>query len=287
MNLRMILKSSLLVTLQNNFKKGLYITDLNGQNIEKPKIIFYEQDSSISKKIIEREIILLRHLELMQVSMIDSINSIINSSDKFIQLSILAKNGLPVPNTVCSPSGDFKKIVPHSDIRERCVTKYLDGCRGEQIFLSNSKNMLRDISGCLNHDLPYLFQEYIEYSKGRSLRVEVINNKICSTYMLERSDTTIQSNYSYDENSKYFLCKNVTGKFPEAEDLALKTTKCIGLGISGVDLLFQEDGSFTICEVNSMPGLEWGDGTNISAQEAIIEMVYERLEIINNSFKSN
>lgn len=38
---------------------------------------------------------------------------------------------------------------------------------------------------------------------------------------------------------------------PAAEELAVRAAKAVGLVVAGIDLLFRDDGSFVLCEVNN------------------------------------
>ena len=40
----------------------------------------------------------------------------------------------------------------------------------------------------------------------------------------------------------------------ETKDLCLKITKVLDLKIAGIDLLFDDRGGFTVCEINATPG---------------------------------
>ena len=202
----------------------------------------------------DKEIALLEYLELMGCHIIDSVKGIINCEKKFIQLSILKKANLPIIETICGTNMAFNNVIYHPNIDEECVVKSVRGCEGKNVFLSPSKSFLKSIDGSLNHTYPYLFQEYIKYSHGKSLRVEIINNKHYRTSMLKSRNDEFQSNTGF--GGKW---KDISGKYPEAEKLALEATKCMGLDIAGVDLLFKEDGSFVICEVNQNPDLYCND----------------------------
>jgi glutathione synthase/RimK-type ligase-like ATP-grasp enzyme len=94
--------------------------------------------------------------------------------------------------------------------------------------------------------------------------------------MLKSRNDKLQSNTGF--GGKW---KNASGEFPEAEKLALIATFCLGLDISGVDLLFKEDGSFVICEVNQNSDLYfYNEKERMRAVKIIIEMFKEKLEML-------
>ena len=117
----------------------------------------------------------------------------------------------------------------------------------------------------------------MKHSHGKSLRVEIINNKHYRTFVLESRKFEFQSNTGF--GGKF---RDISGQFPEAEKLALIATFRLGLDISGVDLLFKEDGSFIICEVNQNPDLYCNDEKeDMRTVKVIIEMFKERLRMLS------
>lgn len=198
---------------------------------------------------IEARMAILNHLEIMGCDLINSMKATINCMNKFIHLQILARAKLPIPKTICNPYIDFETSISSLDFNNKFVIKALRDHKGKQVFLS-SKNMAQDIHGCLDHSLPYLFQEYIEDSYGKSLRIIVIDGKI-SAVMQFKNINHFKSNIAQGAERT-----DVFGLYPKAEELALKVTSCLELDIAGVDLLFQKDGSFVVCEVNANPGLK-------------------------------
>jgi glutathione synthase/RimK-type ligase-like ATP-grasp enzyme len=112
--------------------------------------------------------------------------------------------------------------------------------------LSPSSEFLEDAQGMLDTRVPILFQQYIKESHGRDLRVIVVDGVAVSAELRTATDGRVTSNLS--QGGTAVICP---GRYPVAEKLAVRAADVLGLTVAGVDLLFREDGSFTLCEVNN------------------------------------
>jgi glutathione synthase/RimK-type ligase-like ATP-grasp enzyme len=66
---------------------------------------------------------------------------------------------------------------------------------------------------------------------------------------------------------------------PSIEWLAIESSRLIGLDIAGVDILFDKDNNYRICEINSYPGFEgFEKATGLNVPEEIFSYVKLRLE---------
>jgi len=94
-----------------------------------------------------------------------------------------------------------------------------------------------------------IVQEYIEYSKGRDLRVIVIGGRVIGAMQRKSTDGSFKANISRGgEGAPYDIDD-------EMEMLAIQVAKVLDLDVAGVDLLFHSDG-YRICEANSAPGFK-------------------------------
>ena len=88
-------------------------------------------------------------------------------------------------------------------------------------------------------------------------RLMVIDNQVCAT-MSRRSQHWITN---FAQGAECFA----TTVTPEMEQLAIKATQAVQADYAGVDLIRQQDGSYTVLEVNSVPawkGLYQATGIN-------------------------
>jgi len=105
------------------------------------------------------------------------------------------------------------------------------------------------------------------------LRLFVVDGKVIAAMERRAKDGGFKANYSTGGSVHFFEPD------PEAVEIALKTSEVLNIDIGGVDLLFKEDGGFTICEANTFPGfkgLEKASGVNVAGR--IFEVMQGRLE---------
>jgi RimK family alpha-L-glutamate ligase len=193
----------------------------------------------------------LRHLERLNVPILNSPNTIQIVGDKFYSMEILAQHNLPVPRTM---------LVKHpidGDLVDKyigfpCVVKILSGTHGNGVHLVSSKESLMELMefvDSLNSTVNLLIQEYIDAKPGQDIRVLVINGKPIGAMLRKSIDGSFKANISRGGIGEMFPMND------EIEFLAAETCKIMGLDIGGIDLLFDKDG-YKICEANSSPGFE-------------------------------
>ncbi|MBQ9734234.1 MAG: RimK family alpha-L-glutamate ligase [Clostridia bacterium] len=107
---------------------------------------------------------------------------------------------------------------------------------------------------------PHLFQEYLESSKGRDVRVIVIGGKAIAA-MERRNESDFRSNVAQGGTG-------VNIELPEKfKAVAEKCARVLRLDYCGVDLLYGKDGEPVVCEVNSnafISGIENTTGVNVA-----------------------
>lgn len=192
----------------------------------------------------------IRHLERLGVYSVNSSEAIEKVKDKLFQMQILAEK-FPVPKTI------MVKFPVNADIVAKklgfpVIIKTLSGSQGSGVILSHDAQSFEDLGNLIqitNPNAEIILQEFISSSKGRDLRVFVIGNRVVGCMERYSTDDSFKANFSRGGGVRAF---EVT---PEIEQLALSVTTELGLEISGVDLLFGEDG-YMICEVNSSPGFK-------------------------------
>lgn len=166
------------------------------------------------------------------------------SLDKRLTHACLRSAGIPTPPTVWSPSA-----ISYDEAASRLgvpfIVKQHDGSRGVNVFLVGTGAEYEDaLLACGGNAL---LQKFVSSSRGRDMRVWVIGDKVAGS-VLRYSDNSFLSNYS--QGGKAAPC-TADGN---AASLAVRASRCLGLEFAGVDLLFDEDGTYTVCEVNGNPG---------------------------------
>lgn len=167
------------------------------------------------------------------------------SHDKVITHSILSTNGIPTPKTFFREEaltyGEAATLAGGGTF----VVKQPDSSRGNNVFLvRNVKEYDAAVGKCGGK---ILFQKYIASSHGRDLRVWTVGDRAAAC-VLRHSSTSFLSNYSQGGSAEAYDAPDA------AMQLAVSAAQAVGLDFAGVDLLFTEDGHFTVCEVNGNAG---------------------------------
>ena len=247
---------------------------INGNKlVDVPKIVFVRIDSSFMD--INYQVTLLKHLKLMGAEIVNDISCIENAINKVLQFQVLAKYGIPVPKTFTYSTKHLENV-HHNTVKSSLsfpiIVKSVNGNCGNKVFMMHSPLSLKEMSGVLQHNVPYLFQEYIQESHGRDMRVIVIQGKPVFTMIRYSNSEFVQANLSQGGSGEV-----VTGKYPEAEELACKIADVLKMDIVGVDLLFCQDGSYVCCEVNNNPGFSKPIYKDYHIEKYIVDMLLEKL----------
>ncbi|MFF5923265.1 RimK family alpha-L-glutamate ligase [Streptomyces flavochromogenes] len=245
----------------------LTLTDTGGQPVPTPAVAYARL--STPRLSADREVTLLRHLALMGTQLINPAEAVLAAVNKFWHLQQLAAAGIPVPDTRTHTDAPLEHVLD-AGVPQPCVVKAVRGHRGRRVFLAADDKGLRAVAGSLDDRHPYLLQRYVAHSHGRDLRVIVVDGRAAAAAVRTAGDDRLVSNLA--QGGTHTVC---TGRYPDAEALAVEAADVIGLGVAGVDLLFEADGSFTVCEVNCNP--TWRPDM-LGVAEAIAVACRRRLE---------
>ncbi|MFF4041469.1 RimK family alpha-L-glutamate ligase [Streptomyces sp. NPDC001816] len=225
----------------------LVLRTLGGADLPAPEVVCVRQVAGPMHS--DREVTLLRHLERMGSTLVNTVAAQLKCRNKVWQLQELALAGLPVPDTVSYATAPLEGVVRSPRLRTPCVVKSVNGAKGGQVFLAPDPHLLREVAGSLTQEAPFLFQEHVAHSHGRSLRVVVVDGEPVGAVLHTSHNGTLASNMA--KGGSATLC---AGRYPQAEKLAVRAVRALGLDIAGVDLLFTAEDAYTICEVNAVPG---------------------------------
>jgi gamma-F420-2:alpha-L-glutamate ligase len=205
---------------------------------------------------------IIRQLERLGVHVFNGATTIETVRDKLHTHQILAESGIDTPDTMLA------KFPVNIDLIEKnigfpVVVKTLNGALGIGVFLLENRRAfqdLMDLVGETNPNLQLIFQKFISVSKGRDLRLFIVDGEVVAAMERRAEDGGFKANYSSGATVHNF------NPDQQAIDIAVKTANALNLQIGGIDLLFKENGGYTICEANSFPGfkgLEQASGVNI------------------------
>lgn len=221
----------------------------------------------------DKDIGLGTFLEMQGIPLYNSISSIRICDDKRLTHLALLANALPMPRTILAPKTydniGFTELCFLSKVERELsfplVIKEAFGSFGEQVYrIENREQLLSHMEKTATTNL--LFQQYIETSRGRDLRLQVVGDRVVAA-MYRHSETDFRANLTAGGRME---CYEPTG---EECDLAIRAAHAVGAAFAGVDLLFGPDGPL-ICEVNSNAHFKnLLDCTGINAAEEMIDYI--------------
>ena len=213
---------------------------------------------------------LIEQLEMAGVLLFNRYQAILNAKDKIKTMQILDHYGIPIPKTVViRRREDLKQAVKNLG-GFPVILKQPTGSFGNGVTIVESMRALKSI---LLWDKPmYLLQQYVKFSKGRDIRVFVVNGKVVGSMMRSAKKGEFRSNIELGGKGKAVKLSD------EDISVALRSVQALDLNYGGVDLMPSRQGPLVL-EVNSNPGfkeLERATGTNIA--ESIVDYAIEYAE---------
>ena len=200
----------------------------------------------------DKDIYLAERLESAGIRLFNNKEAVELCDNKILMYQKLQKSFVRIPRTFIAPKtfeglGYNQRDFIVDAIKELgfpLIVKEAYGSFGEQVYLAKDLASLNKIIDQIGYK-DFLMQEYIEESKGKDLRMNVVGEQVVVT-MLRENDNDFRSNISNGGRGSLFE--------PEKAyiDLAIKASKALGLDFAGVDILFGKDGPI-VCEVNSNP----------------------------------
>lgn len=216
-----------------------------------------------------------RQLERLGVHVFNGADVIETVSDKLHTHQILSESGIDTPDTMLAKFPVNVKLIEET-IGFPVVVKTLNGALGIGVFLIESQSAFQDLLelvGETNPNLQLIFQKFVSVSKGRDLRLLVVDGEVVAAMERRAQDGGFKANYSAGASVHEFVPDE------EALNIALRTAEVLNIDIGGIDLLFKENGGYTICEANTFPGfkgLEKASGVNVA--EKIFEAMQRQLD---------
>lgn len=210
---------------------------------------------------------IIEQMEMAGLLLFNNYQSILKTKNKIKTMQILDHYGIPIPKTVVlSQPEDLSQAVKTVGGFPLIVKRPV-GSFGAGVTIVES---MRALQSFILWDQPkYLLQQYVKYSKGKDIRIFVVNGKVVGSMMRSAKKGEFRSNIELGG-------KGQSVEITEEEiSVALRSVQALDLNYGGVDIMRSKDGP-VVLEVNSNPGfkeLESATGINIAA--AIIEYAIE------------
>lgn len=230
-------------------------------------VLFYDKDIYLSLR-----------LEALGCKVFNNSRAILLCDNKILMYQELYKFNIRIPKTYIAPKTfeninycnlDFLNTI-EKELEYPMVFKEAYGSFGEQVYLVNNHNEAISLIKKIGYK-DFLIQEYIKTSKGKDIRINVVNHKpVCS--ILRYNDFDFRSNISnggkavnYEPNKEFL-------------DLAIKASKALNLDFGTVDMLLDEFNHPIVCELNSNPQFKSTfDVTNVDLSDYIRDYIISKL----------
>ena len=193
---------------------------------------------------------IVRQFEMMGNYCINTSDAIKASRDKLRSLQILTKHGIDMPVTgYASHTMDIHDVIEKVG-KTPLLMKLLQGTQGNGMVLAETVKAAESVMNAFKQvDADILVQEFIKESSGIDIRAIVVGNKVVAAMQRVAPVGEFRSNVHRGATTQHI---NLT---QEEEDIAIQSTKVLGLNVAGVDLMRSKRGPLVL-EVNSSPGLQ-------------------------------
>lgn len=207
---------------------------------------------------------LIRHFSLMGIPVVNDLDSIRLTKNKFLTLQALAMARISVPHTLFVNSVEgFQEALARLG-GYPVVVKQVSSRQGKGIILVETKRKVRSVTRKhLDRRKGLLVQRFIPPEGRQDIRVLVVGGRISGAMELQPKEGDFRANYHLSKESQP---RDLT---PELGGIALKAAAAVGLEIAGVDLIVDKNGRVSVIEVNYSPGfkgLEAATGLDIAGQ---------------------
>lgn len=218
----------------------------NGEPLADPEVLV----PRIGFAVTEHAALVLAYFEGRGVPTTATARAVRTSRDKMRCLQRLTEAGLPVPPTTLVRRAEDADWAVDRVGGPPVVMKLLSGTHGVGVFLAESREAARTVlDAMLGIDRNLLVQRYVQSAAGRDLRLLVVGEEVVAAIRREAPPGSFRANIHHGGRA------TAVEPGTEAVDLALRSTRAVGLSVAGVDLL-EDDGRWLVNEVNSSPGLE-------------------------------
>ncbi|PID07329.1 MULTISPECIES: RimK family alpha-L-glutamate ligase [unclassified Sporosarcina] len=228
---------------------------------------------------LDKDTLLAQYLKNMGIPVFNDPEVIETCDNKAKQYLELAKHGVAMPKTIIAPkvypnftiatSGYYENVL--ETLHLPMIIKEGHGSFGMKVYLIETKDAFYEKVDELR-GVDYVFQEFIETSRGRDLRVNIVGDQIIAA-MYRHSETDFRANIT---NGGVAEVVELTSA---QKTLAMEAAKAVGAEFAGVDLLFGPDEQPLVCEVNGAAHIRnLLNVTGINVADAMIAYILEKIK---------
>jgi glutathione synthase/RimK-type ligase-like ATP-grasp enzyme len=220
------------------------------------------QSEDILRHAAELDDLVTTWLEVTPARVVNSFAAMASNSSKPYQLSLIAKAGFAVPDTLLSTDGDAVRAFwqRHGDI----IYKSTSGVRSIVSRLKDEDmNRLEDLRWC-----PTQFQEYVA---GRDYRVHVVGDEVFATEIVSEAD-----DYRYGGRQGFDVELKAYALPDDCAQKCRALAASLALPVAGIDLRRTAEGAWYCFEVNPSPAFSFYESaTHQPIAEAIAALLTE------------
>lgn len=207
----------------------------------------------------------LRVLEARGVRVVNTAYAIERGVDKYYAAALLEEAGLRTPRTVVSERFE-DALAAVEELGGDVVIKPLFGSEGRgMVRVSDPDTAYRALRALELGRYIFCVQEYVPHD-NQDVRAFVIGDRVVGA-MLRRGS-------HWKTNAAQGARVEPFDLGPELEAMSLRAARAVGAEHAGVDLLPSQDGSYSVVEVNTIPG--WRAlkaATGVDAAQALVDHV--------------
>jgi RimK family alpha-L-glutamate ligase len=207
----------------------------------------------------------LFRLERAGVRVINSAKVIERTVDKYYTSWLLEQAGLPTPRTVVAEQFE-DALQAFEDLGGDVVVKPIFGSEGRGMVRISDPDVAYRVFRALEMSrFVYYLQEFVPHGQ-RDIRVFVIGSRVEAA--MERLGEGWKTNVSQGARARPLEVDERVG------DLALRAAQAVGTDYAGVDILPLDDGTYTVVEINGIPGWRGLEGaTGINLADRLVDYV--------------
>lgn len=193
---------------------------------------------------------LLRQFEMQKSYLLNGPIAIGRAQDKLRTLQKLCSKHIDIPKTGFANSPLDTKDLINMVGGAPLVIKLLEGTQGKGVVLAETNKAAESVINAFKSlGANILVQEFVAESKGVDLRCFVVGDAVVASMERHAAKGEFRANIHLGGTGHPV---DIT---PEERAMAIESAKCIGLKVSGVDIIRSKTGP-KVLEVNSSPGLE-------------------------------
>lgn len=223
----------------------------------------------------DKDIRLAQTLEYLGLPLFNNAKSIEMCDDKAYTFIELNRHHLPQPLTILAPktyeAPGYNDLEFLQSVEEKLgypmVVKECFGSFGWQVYMAHNReeleSLLKDTS-----PKPILFQEFVASSYGKDVRLQVVGDQVVASMKRFSDSDDFRANLTIGGRMEPY------SPTEKEKDIAIQCCKALDLDFGGVDLLFGENDTTLVCEVNSNAHFRnIYDCTGINVADHIIEHI--------------